>query len=46
MTNKETILAFIERINAHNVEGLGALMSGAHRSLTKAFSLNTFGWTL
>jgi ketosteroid isomerase-like protein len=30
MTNKETILAFIERINAHNVEGLAALMSEDH----------------
>ncbi len=30
MTNKETILAFIERINAHDVGGLGALMSDDH----------------
>src|SRR5258706_15173302 len=30
MTNKETILAFIDRINAHDVEGLGALMSDDH----------------
>ena len=30
MTNKQTILAFIERINAHDVEGLGALMSDDH----------------
>src|SRR5258708_35479741 len=27
MTNKETVIAFIDRINAHDVEGLGALMS-------------------
>src|SRR5882724_738836 len=30
MTNKETMLAFIERINAHDVEGIGALMSDDH----------------
>ena len=30
MTNKQTILAFIERINAHDVEGLGLLMSDDH----------------
>ena len=30
MTNKQTILAFIDRINAHNVEGLGELMSDDH----------------
>jgi ketosteroid isomerase-like protein len=30
MTNKETILAFVERINARDVEGLGALMSDDH----------------
>lgn len=30
MTNKQTILAFIERINAHDVESLGALMSDDH----------------
>src|SRR5712675_3371348 len=30
MTNKETILAFIDRINAHDLEGLGALMSENH----------------
>jgi ketosteroid isomerase-like protein len=30
MTNKETVLAFIDRINAHDVEGLGALMSDDH----------------
>ncbi len=30
MTNKETILAFIDRINAQDVEGLGALMSDDH----------------
>lgn len=28
--NKQTIFAFIERINAHDVEGLAALMSGDH----------------
>ena len=30
MTNKETILAFIELINAHDAEGLSALMSDDH----------------
>jgi ketosteroid isomerase-like protein len=30
MTNKETIVAFIDRINAHDLEGLGALMSDDH----------------
>ena len=30
MTNKQTILAFVERINARDVEGLAALMSGDH----------------
>lgn len=30
MTNKETVLAFIDRINAHDAEGLGALMSDDH----------------
>ncbi|HYR75305.1 MAG TPA: nuclear transport factor 2 family protein [Pyrinomonadaceae bacterium] len=30
MTNKQTILAFIDRINAHDVEGLAALMSDDH----------------
>jgi ketosteroid isomerase-like protein len=30
MTNKQTILAFVERINARDVEGLGALMSDDH----------------
>lgn len=30
MTNKETVLAFVERINAHDVEGLVALMSNDH----------------
>ena len=30
MTNKQTILTFIERINAHDVEGLGALLSDDH----------------
>jgi hypothetical protein len=30
MTSKKTILAFIERINAHDVEGLAALMSDDH----------------
>ena len=31
MTNKETILAFVDRINGHAVEGLGELMSDDHR---------------
>jgi ketosteroid isomerase-like protein len=30
MTNKETVLAFVDRINAHDLEGLGALMSDDH----------------
>ena len=30
MTDKQAVLAFIDRINAHDVEGLGALMSGDH----------------
>jgi ketosteroid isomerase-like protein len=30
MTNRETIQAFIDRINAHEVEGLGELMSENH----------------
>lgn len=30
MTNKETILAFTDRINAHDVDGLAALMSDDH----------------
>ena len=30
MTGKQTILAFIDRINAHDAEGLGALMSNDH----------------
>ena len=30
MTSKETILAFIDRINAHHVEGLAELMSDDH----------------
>ena len=30
MTNKQTILAFIDRINTHDVEGLAALMSDDH----------------
>jgi len=30
MTNNETILVFIERINAHDADGLGALMSDDH----------------
>lgn len=29
-TNQQTILAFIDRINAHDIEGLGALMSDDH----------------
>jgi ketosteroid isomerase-like protein len=31
MTNQETILAFIDRINAHDVEGLADLMADDHR---------------
>ena len=31
MSNKRTLLAFIDRINAHDVEGLGELMSDNHR---------------
>lgn len=31
MTNKQVILAFAECINAHDVEGLGELMSADHR---------------
>jgi ketosteroid isomerase-like protein len=30
LTSKETVLVFIERINAHDVEGLAALMSEDH----------------
>src|SRR5258705_6800922 len=30
MTNKDTVLAFIDRINAQDVEGLAALMSDDH----------------
>jgi ketosteroid isomerase-like protein len=30
MTSKQTILAFIDRINAHDVQGLGELMSADH----------------
>jgi ketosteroid isomerase-like protein len=30
MTSKETALAFIERLNAHDVPGLGELMSDDH----------------
>lgn len=30
MTNKQTAVAFIERINAHDVPGLGELMSADH----------------
>jgi ketosteroid isomerase-like protein len=30
MTNKQTINAFIEHINAHDVAGLGTLMSDDH----------------
>jgi hypothetical protein len=30
MTDKQTILAFIDRINAHDVEGLAELMSDNH----------------
>ena len=31
MTNHETVLAFIDRINARDVNGLGELMSDDHR---------------
>lgn len=31
MTNKETVLTFTDRINAHDVEGLAELMSEDHR---------------
>ena len=31
MTNKETIQAFIDRINAHDVDGLAELMTAAHQ---------------
>src|SRR5437762_13773273 len=31
MTSKETILAFIDRINAHDVDGLAQLMTDDHR---------------
>ncbi len=31
MNNKETVLAFIDRINAHDVDGLAALMTADHR---------------
>jgi len=30
MTSKETILAFIDRINAHDVDGLAQLMTDDH----------------
>jgi ketosteroid isomerase-like protein len=30
MTNKQTILAFVDRINAHDTEGLDVLMSDDH----------------
>jgi ketosteroid isomerase-like protein len=30
MPNKDTILAFIDRINAHDVDGLAAMMSDDH----------------
>jgi ketosteroid isomerase-like protein len=30
MASRETVLAFIERINAHDIAGLGALMSDDH----------------
>jgi ketosteroid isomerase-like protein len=30
MTNRETVQAFIDRINAHDVDGLGELMSDGH----------------
>ena len=31
MNNRETILAFVERINTHDVEGLAELMANDHR---------------
>jgi len=31
MDSKDTVLAFIDRINAHDVEGLAALMTDDHR---------------
>ena len=31
MDGKDTVLAFIDRINAHDVEGLAALMTDDHR---------------
>jgi len=31
MTNKETIQAFIDRINSHDVDGLAELMTDDHR---------------
>jgi len=30
MTNKETVLAFIDRINAHDLDGLASLMAEEH----------------
>jgi ketosteroid isomerase-like protein len=34
-TMRETILAFIDRINAHDAEGLGALMSDDHTFIVR-----------
>ena len=31
MTSKETVLAFIEAINSHDVNSLAGLMTGDHR---------------
>jgi ketosteroid isomerase-like protein len=31
MTNKETVIAFIDRINAQDIDGLAELMTGDHR---------------
>jgi len=31
MTNKDTVFAFIDRINAHDVDGLAELMTDDHR---------------
>ena len=31
MNNRETVLAFIDQINAHDVDGLGQLMTDDHR---------------
>ena len=36
MTNKETIQAFIDRLNAHDVDGLAELMSDDHTTFVDA----------